>query len=83
MMVARSRLVNAGQMRGDSAKAEEYSKLAKEFAARWVKEEETAGHLVLFVRRNERLLGYVFDPAAGADDEGGESFSVKCNFGIC
>ena len=38
---------------------------------RWVREEEAAGHLVMFVRRNERLLGYVFDPAA-ADDEDGD-----------
>lgn len=40
---------------------------------RWVREEEAAGHLVVFVRRNERLMGYVFDPAAAADDEGDEA----------
>jgi len=39
---------------------------------RWVREEEAAGHLVMFVRRNERLMGYVFDPAAEADDEAAE-----------
>ena len=40
---------------------------------RWVREEEAAGHLVMFVRRNERLMGYVFDPAAAGDDEGDEA----------
>ena len=39
---------------------------------RWVREEEAAGHLVMFVRRNERLMGYVFDPTA-AEDEGDEA----------
>lgn len=45
---------------------------------RWVAEEEAQGHLVMFVRRSERLLGYVFDPAAAAeadaegDDEAGD-----------
>ncbi len=40
---------------------------------RWVREEEAAGHLVMFVRRNERLMGYVFDPAVAAEDEGDEA----------
>lgn len=40
---------------------------------RWVREEEAAGRLVMFVRRNERLMGYVFDPAAAGDDEGDEA----------
>ena len=40
---------------------------------RWVREEEAAGHLTLFVRRNERLMGYVHAPAAvDEDDEDGE-----------
>ena len=41
---------------------------------RWVREEEAAGRLVMFVRRNERLIGYVHDPAAVSDDddEGGD-----------
>lgn len=38
---------------------------------RWVTEEEAAGHLVIFVRRGERLLGYVHDPAA-VDEDGDE-----------
>ena len=39
---------------------------------RWVREEEAAGHLVMFVRRSERLMGYVYDPAAVADDADGD-----------
>lgn len=35
---------------------------------RWVREEEAAGHLVMFVRRNGRLMGYVHDPAAAGED---------------
>ena len=38
---------------------------------RWVREEEAAGHLAMVVRRNERLMAYVYDPAA-TDDEGGD-----------
>ncbi len=34
-------------MRGDTAKAQEYSKLAKEFAARWVKEADDGDHFRL------------------------------------
>ena len=39
---------------------------------RWVREEEAAGRLAMFVRRGERLLGYVHDPAA-IDDEDDEA----------
>ena len=39
---------------------------------RWVTGEEAEGHLVMFVRRNERLLGYVHDPAAPIDEDGDE-----------
>ncbi|MEX2375179.1 MAG: hypothetical protein WD942_06275 [Dehalococcoidia bacterium] len=39
----------------------------------FVREEEQAGHLVLFVERDSRLLSYVYDPEAEADDEGGEA----------
>lgn len=39
---------------------------------KWVQEEEAAGHLVLFVERDTRLLCYVHDPAATEDDEGEE-----------
>jgi hypothetical protein len=35
------------EMRGDKAKAQEYSKLAKEFAARWVKEADDGDHFRL------------------------------------
>ena len=35
---------------------------------RWVREEEAAGRLVMVVRRTERLLAYVYDPAATEDD---------------
>jgi hypothetical protein len=34
----------------------------------WVKAEDAAGHLVLFVERGERLLAYSYDPTA-VDDE--------------
>lgn len=37
---------------------------------RWVQEQEAEGHLAMFVRRNERLLAYVHDPAASEDEEG-------------
>ena len=37
---------------------------------RWVREHEAEGRLVMFVRRNERLLGYVFDPTASDDEDG-------------
>ena len=36
----------------------------------WVREEEAAGRLALFVRRRERLLAYLHDPAEAEDDEG-------------
>jgi len=39
---------------------------------RWVKDEEEAGRLVLFVEREERLLAYVYDPAAEAEEEAAE-----------
>ena len=39
---------------------------------RWVREEEAAGHLAMFVRRNERLLGYAYDPAAADDEDADE-----------
>lgn len=37
----------------------------------WVRQEEEAGRLVMFVLRHERLLAYLHDPAAPAaeDDE--------------
>ena len=35
----------------------------------WVREEEAAGRLVLFVERDDRLLCYVYDPAAEAEEE--------------
>ena len=34
----------------------------------WVKAEEAAGHLVLFVERDSRLLSYVYDPEAEAEE---------------
>lgn len=37
---------------------------------RWVQAEEAAGHLVLFVERDDRLLAYLHDPSAVEDDEG-------------
>ncbi len=36
---------------------------------RWVAEQEAEGRLAMFVRRGERLLGYVFDPSVVEDDE--------------
>jgi hypothetical protein len=38
----------------------------------WVKEEEEAGHLVLFVERADRLLAYVYDPDAEDEDDEAE-----------
>lgn len=35
----------------------------------WVKSEDAAGHLVLFVERDDRLLAYSFDPAAESEDD--------------
>lgn len=37
---------------------------------RWVREQEAEGKLAMFVRRNERLMGYVHDPAATDDEDG-------------
>ena len=39
---------------------------------RFVQEEEAAGHLVLFVERGTRLLAYVYDPEAEAEDDEAE-----------
>ena len=36
---------------------------------RWVREEEAANHLVLFVERDDRLLAYSYDPNAEAEEE--------------
>lgn len=35
----------------------------------WVQAEEAAGRLALFVERDGRLMGYLHDPAAGAEDD--------------
>lgn len=35
----------------------------------WVKAEEEAGHLVLFVEREDRLLAYSYDPEAEAEED--------------
>lgn len=40
---------------------------------RWVREEDAAGHLVLFVERDDRLLSYVYDPAAEVEEDEGEA----------
>lgn len=40
---------------------------------RWVREEEAAGRLAMFVRRNARLLAYIHDPAEAEDDEGDDA----------
>lgn len=40
---------------------------------RWVHDEEAAGHLALFIRRRERLIGYVHDPSASEDGEDDEA----------
>jgi len=37
---------------------------------RWVREQEAEGKLAMFVRRNERLMGYLHDPAASEDEDG-------------
>jgi len=62
------------EMRGDKAKAQEYSKLAKEFAARWVKEAAEGDHFRLAFDRSgtwsqkynlgwDRILGLNLFPA--------------------
>lgn len=38
----------------------------------WVKAEDAAGHLVLFVERDGRLLAYSFDPDAESDEDEAE-----------
>lgn len=35
----------------------------------WVKAEDEAGHLVLFVEREDRLLAYSYDPSAEAEED--------------
>lgn len=36
---------------------------------RWVQEHEAEGRLVMFAEREDRLLAYVHDPAAEAEDD--------------
>lgn len=36
---------------------------------RWVRDEEAAGRLALFVERDGRLMAYLHDPSAVEDDE--------------
>ena len=36
---------------------------------KWVRDEEAAGHLALFVERDDRLMAYLHDPNAVEDDE--------------
>ena len=40
---------------------------------KWVQDEEAAGHLTLFVERDDRLIAYVHDPAAIDEDEAAEA----------
>lgn len=35
----------------------------------WVKAEDEAGHLVMFVERDDRLLAYSYDPEAEAEED--------------
>ena len=35
----------------------------------WVRAEDEAGHLVLFVERDDRLLAYSYDPTAEVEEE--------------
>jgi len=67
-------------MRGDKAKAEEYSKLAKEFAARWIREAEDGDHFRLAFNKPgtwsqkynlvwDRILGLNLFPADVAQKE--------------
>ena len=67
-------------MRGDKAKAQEYSKLAKDFAARWVKEADDGDHFRLAFDKSgtwsqkynlvwDRILGLNLFPAEVARKE--------------
>ena len=80
-------------MRGDKAKAEEYSKLAKEFAARWVKEAADGDHFRLAFDKPgtwsqkynlvwDRILGLNLFPAEVARKEMDYYKKIQNKYGL-
>jgi hypothetical protein len=81
------------EMRGDQAKAAEYAQLAKEFAARWVKEAEAGDHYRLAFDKPEtwsqkynlvwdRILGLNLFPAEVARKEMDYYRKVQNRYGL-
>ena len=81
------------EMRGDQAKAAEYSRLAREFAARWVKEADDGGHFRLAFDRPgtwsqkynlvwDRILGLNLFPAEVARKEMAQYRRIQNRYGL-
>jgi len=81
------------EMRGDKAKAAEYSKIAKEFAARWVKEAADGDHFRLTFDKADtwsqkynlvwdRILGLNLFPAEVAQKEMAHYKRIQNKFGL-
>ncbi|MHB9006020.1 MAG: glutaminase family protein [Limisphaerales bacterium] len=81
------------QMRGDQAKAEEYSKLAREFAQRWVEEADDGGHFRLAFDRPgtwsqkynlmwDRILGLNLFPDSVLRKEMDHYLKVQNQYGL-
>ncbi|MCX6899331.1 MAG: DUF4965 domain-containing protein [Verrucomicrobia bacterium] len=81
------------EMRGDKAKAAEYAKLAKEFAARWVKEADDGDHFRLAFDRPgswsqkynliwDRILGLNLFPAEVAKKEMAYYRKIQNKYGL-
>ena len=81
-------------MRGDKAKADEYRKLAKEFAARWVKEADDGDHFRLAFDKPgtwsqkynlvwDRILGLNLFPAeVAAQGDGLTTSKIQNKYGL-
>jgi len=81
------------EMRGDKAKASEYSKVAKEFAARWVKEADAGDHFRLAFDKPDtwsqkynlvwdRILGLNLFPPEVAQKEMAYYKKIQNKFGL-
>ncbi|MEN6334007.1 MAG: DUF4965 domain-containing protein [Phycisphaerales bacterium] len=81
------------EMRGDKAKAAEYSKIAKEFAARWVKEADAGDHFRLAFDKPDtwsqkynlvwdRILGLNLFPPEVAQKEMAYYKKIQNKFGL-